>query len=185
MKKFDLRTLIFLAMCCDLGLFSKRLVAPLANLVCDSLHIPGGVGTSFSLMFLVVAAALASGFGCATVMGAVQSVLALAFGMVGSMGALSFVGYILPGAVIDLLLAATGRLEDRPRLMLVNSLAAVSASLTANAIVFRLSGVPLLLYVCVSASSGALCGMLGAGLVRRLRPVLGRSLRRQEGRAGA
>ena len=45
--------LIFLALCCDLGLFAKRIIAPAANLLTDSLHIPGGIGTSFSLMFLV------------------------------------------------------------------------------------------------------------------------------------
>ena len=56
MKKFDLRTLIILALCCDLGLFAKRIIAPVANVITDSLHIPGGIGTSFSLMFLVVAA---------------------------------------------------------------------------------------------------------------------------------
>ena len=102
MKTFRLRTLIFLALCCDLGLFSKRLIAPAANLITDFLHIPGGIGTSFSLMFLVVAAVTVDRFGCAVIMSIVQSGLALAFGMVGSMGALSLVGYIVPGLVIDL-----------------------------------------------------------------------------------
>ena len=64
-----LRRLIFFALCCDLGLVSKRLIAPIANVITDSLHIPGGIGTSFSLMFLVLAAALLPRFGCATLMG--------------------------------------------------------------------------------------------------------------------
>ena len=59
MKRFSLRNLLFLTLCCDLGLFSKRLIAPAANILTDFLRIPGGIGTSFSLMFLVVAAALA------------------------------------------------------------------------------------------------------------------------------
>lgn len=80
-------------------------------------HIPGGVGTSFSLMFLVVAAALIPIFGVATVMGAVQSVLALVFGMVGSMGALSAVGYVVPGLVIDILTAVTARLSRQAAAM--------------------------------------------------------------------
>ena len=172
MKKLDLRTLIFLAMCCDLGLFSKRLVAPLANIVTDSLHIPGGVGTSFSLMFLVIAAALVPAFGSATVMSAVQSVLALAFGMVGSMGALSVIGYVVPGVVIDILTAAAGRLPRQAAAMLINSLASVAAALTADLIVFRLGGVPLALYVSVALSSGALCGLLAEKLIRRLRPIV-------------
>ena len=101
MKHARLRRLIFLALCCDLGLFTKRLIAPVANLLTDSLHIPGGIGTSFSLMFLVIAAMLMPGFGCGILMGAVQSAIALSLGMVGSMGVLSPIGYIVPGFVID------------------------------------------------------------------------------------
>lgn len=56
MKTHNLKTIIFLSLCCDLGLLSKRLISPLANIVTDSLHIPGGIGTAFSLMFLVIAA---------------------------------------------------------------------------------------------------------------------------------
>ena len=178
MKTFRLRTLIFLALCCDLGLFSKRLISPAANLITDFLHIPGGIGTSLSLMFLVVAAVMVERFGCAAVMGAVQSVLALAFGMVGSMGALSFIGYIVPGLVIDLLLAVTRKspLSRRDRAVLANAAAAPCAALTANLIVFHLHGVVLLLYLCVSTTSGAIFGLAGAGIVRRLTPVFGAEL---------
>lgn len=174
MRKIPLKTLLFLTLCCDLGLFAKRLINPLANLFTDALHIPGGIGTSFSLMFLVIAAAVVPMFGCGTIMGAVQSVLALAFGMVGSMGALSPIGYILPGIAIDLLTWTLGRtrLSDPSKLALINSCAGVVASLTACAIVFRLQGLVLLLYLCVSATSGAVCGTLGAEIVRRIRPLL-------------
>lgn len=187
MKSYSLRTMVFLALCCDLGLFSKRLISPAANLITDFLHIPGGISTSFSLMFLVIAVTLAPKAGCVTVMGAVQSALALALGMVGSMGALSPLGYILPGVLIDLLAWAAGkkRLALLSRMMLLNSAASVCATLTANWIVFHLRGTALLLYVCVAASSGALCGLLGAQIVERLRPVLGVRLagETQEGRA--
>lgn len=175
MKQYPLRTVIFLALCCDMGLFSKRLIGPAANILTDALHIPGGIGTSFSLMFLVIAVVLVPHFGCGTIMGTVQSALALGFGMVGSMGALSPIGYILPGVVVDLLarLIRNTPLSCRDRMVLMNTVAAVCASLTANWIVFRLRGVVLLLYVCVSAVTGTLCGMLGASIVRRLKPVLG------------
>lgn len=178
MKTFPLRTLIFLALCCDLGLFSKRLIAPAANLITDLLHIPGGIGTSLSLMFLVVAAVTVERFGCAAVMGAVQSGLALAFGMVGSMGALSVIGYIVPGIVIDLLLAVTRKssLSRRDRMVLANAAAAPCAALTANLIVFHLQGVVLLVYLSVAASSGAIFGLAGAELARRLIPIFGAKL---------
>ncbi len=178
MKPNRLRTLIFLALCCDLGLFSKRLIAPAANLITDALHIPGGIGTSLSLMFLAIAAAVVDRFGCAAAMGAVQSALALAFGMVGSMGALSPVGYIVPGLAMDVILAALRRtpLPRRDCIVLSNAIAAPCAAMTANLIVFQLRGAVLLLYLCVSALSGAVFGLAGAELVRRLDPVLGRGL---------
>lgn len=58
MNKDNLKRLIVMALCCDLGLFSKRLIAPAANVLTDALHIPGGIGTAFSLMFLIVAVGL-------------------------------------------------------------------------------------------------------------------------------
>ena len=175
MKTLPLRTLIFLALCCDLGLFSKRLISPAANLLTDFLHIPGGIGTSFSLMFLVVAAVIVERFGCAAVMSVVQSALALAFGMVGSMGALSVIGYVVPGIVIDILLFVTRKspLPCRERVVLSNAIAAPCAALTANFIVFHLQGTALLLYLCVSATSGAIFGLLGAEIARRLTPIFG------------
>ena len=173
-RHMDLRRLLFLAICCDLGLFSKRLIAPLANIVTDSLHIPGGVSTSFSLMFLVIAAWLTPGVGCGTLMGALQSVLALAFGMTGSMGLLSPIGYIIPGIVIDALMYVSKKKKLFPQtaMVLANMLASASASLTANMIVFRLSGIPLLLYLSVALLSGSVCGLLCSPIVSRLSPLI-------------
>lgn len=174
MKNSNLRTLIFLALCCDLGLFAKRIIVPFANVVTDALHIPGGIGTSFSLMFLVIAAVLLPDPLCATVMGAVQSALALAFGMVGSMGVLAPIGYIVPGLVIDLVLFFTARLPlpRTERMVLANGLAAPGAALTANCIVFHLKGIPLALYLGVSASTGLLCGLLGSEVAGRLVSII-------------
>ena len=182
MKHAKLRRLIFLALCCDLGLFTKRLIAPVANLLTDSLHIPGGIGTSFSLMFLVVAAVLTPGFGCGTLMGAVQSAIALSLGMVGSMGVLSPIGYIVPGFVIDCIIVLSRKtgLRDDLTMLIANMLSAASASLTANIIVFHLSDVVLLLYVSVALTSGAICGVLGGYLVPRLRPILCAEIRKEE-----
>ena len=173
MNKDKLRRLIIMALCCDLGLFSKRLIAPAANVITDALHIPGGIGTAFSLMFLVVAAGLMPRFWCGTVMGAVQSVIALSLGMMGSMGALSPIGYIVPGFVIDCVMWAARRLNAKTQytVIIANMFSAAAASITANFIVFRLSGVVLLLYVSVALTSGAVCGALGGELLRRLQNI--------------
>ena len=185
MKHMDLRTLLFLALACDIGLFAKRIIAPFANILTDAMHIPGGIGTSFSLMFLVVAAMLVKKTGCAVLMGAMQSVIALSFGMVGSMGLLAPVGYIVPGIVIDVIVSAGEKLDwdDTFTAVIANMLAAAAAGLTANVIVFNLRGIPLMLYVAVALTSGALCGLLGTILIRRLRPaVLFHLVQKEEGK---
>ena len=174
MKKYDLKSLLFLTLCCDMGLFGKRLIAPVANILTDFLRVPGGIGTSFSLMFLVVAAMIVRKRGCATIMGIVQSAIALSLGMVGSMGALSPIGYIIPGLIIDIILAGTVHidLDERLAMTLANMAGAAAAGLTANVIVFHLSGMILALYISIALASGAIFGALGYTLVQRLRPVL-------------
>lgn len=180
MQHRKLRRLIFMALCCVFGLFTKRLIAPAANILTDSLHIPGGIGTAFSLLFLVVAAALIQRFGTASAIGAVQSVLALAMGMVGSMGALAPIGYIVPGLVIDAVLWLSRRiaLPDALSILLTNMLASLSACLVANAVVFRLTGVPLALYGTVALFSGAVCGLLAGQLYTRVSPLLQKEFRK-------
>lgn len=171
-----LRRMIFMALCCDLGIFIKRFISPLTNILTDSLHIPGGIATAFSLMFLVIAVSLMPRFGNGTIMGAVQSGIALAMGMVGSMGALTPIGYIVPGLVIDcvFLLARKTKLPLEVKMVIANALAGMSASLAANLIVFRLWGVVLLLYLSVACTCGAICGFVGAKVTKRLLPIIGK-----------
>ena len=174
MRRSRLRSLIFMALCCDLGLFTKKLMGPVANIITDSLHIPGGITTAFSLMFLVIAVALMPKFGSGTIMGIVQSGIALSLGMVGSMGMLSPIGYIMPAFMIDLVfwLGRTVGLKRGYCIILANALAGGTASLTANLIVFRLNGVVLLLYLSVACTCGVICGCLGESIAARLLPVV-------------
>ncbi len=176
MNRLKLKRLIFMALCCDLGVFAKKLIVPAANILTDFLHIPGGVGTSFSLMFIIVAAVFVPRFGSATLMGAVQSVIALCIGTVGSMGALAPLGYIIPGFAIDCVLffARKLKISRNESLVIANAIAAGTACLIANAIVFRLSGIVLLLYLSVSLTSGAICGVLAESVAGKLEPVFGK-----------
>lgn len=179
MKNYRLQRIIFLALCSDLGLFSKRLIAPAANLITDFFRIPGGIGTSFSLMFLVIAAEISWTFGDAMFMSIVQSITALAVGMTGNMGLLSPIGYIIPGLAIDLLyyISRKYNISMQLRVVAANIVSAVMASLTANMIVFHLNGFLLILYLSVAAASGSICGCLGYVLVKRLRIALSVDIR--------
>ena len=174
MKKSKLRMYIFMALCCTMGLFVKKLVNPFANIITESLHIPGGISTAFSTMFLVVACQFADMKWCGSLMGLVQGALALAMGRVGSMGALMPIGYFVPGVVTDIARIIFGRIKmtDTERIAMTNMLASVSAALTANALVFGLWGVVLVLYLAVAGVSGLAFGLLGAELTKRLKKVI-------------
>ena len=124
-------------------------------------------------MFLVIAAEIVVMKKSGTLMGTVQGFLALALGRIGSMGILAPLGYIVPGMTIDLVYSLQKYLKMSrvERMMLANGLAALMASVTANVLVFHLKGLVLLLYLCVSLTSGSIYGYLGSVIAVRLYPA--------------
>lgn len=173
MKYSRLSMLNFMALCCVLGLVVKKVINPFANVITEVLHIPGGISTGFSIMFLVIAMEIVQMKHAGTMMGVVQGFLALALGRVGSMGLLSPIGYTVPGMAIDLVyfLQKYLKFSQTERMVFANALAAVMASVTANILVFHLHGPVLWLYLCVSATSGTIYGFLGSAVVKRMNAV--------------
>ncbi len=170
MKRIRLNQMIFMALCCDCGLIAKKLISPAANVITESLHIPGGIATGFSLMFLIVAASVLKFFGCATIMSIIQSILAFSFGMVGSLGILAPIGYIVPGIAIDLCLYLSHKLlpSSTSGITTASVVSSVCACLVADILVFHLHGIVLTVYIFVAASSGAICSIPAYMLVERL-----------------
>lgn len=183
MRNSKLMKLNFMALCVVLGIVSKKLINPFANLITETLHIPGGVSTGFSIMFLVIAAEMihSSGYDsksgwtdrCGLLMGTVQGFVSLALGRVGSMGILMPIGFMATGAAIDGIYKLSEHIQCSmmERMVLANSFAALMASVTANMIVFHLRGPVLVLYLSVSAVSGMLYGFLAYTVAVRVRPV--------------
>ncbi len=192
MRQSRLSKLNFMALCCVLGLVTKKLINPFANIITEALHIPGGISTGFSIMFLVIATEIVwdNSFRrqnqsdskkqpsrlmkhCGILMGIVQGFLALCLGRVGSMGLLAPIGYIVPGIAIDLIYYIGNRFcfNRTERMVFANALAAVMASVIANMIVFSLKGPVLWLYLSVSATSGTIYGFLAVTVVGKLRKI--------------
>lgn len=183
MKNSKLLKLNFMALCVVLGIVSKKMMNPFANLITETLHIPGGISTGFSIMFLVIATEILQTPGydsesgwqdkCGLFMGTVQGFVNLSLGRVGSMGILMPIGFMATGAAIDLIYALGKHVHfsRMERMMIANSFAALMASVTANLIVFHLKGPVLVLYFGVSAVSGMIYGFLAQAVVIRIRPV--------------
>ena len=82
MKKLSARQLTLMAFCLLLGLCAKRIISPVTNVLTDFFRIPGGsAAVGFSLAFLLIGREAAPVFGSATLMGFLQSLLALALGL--------------------------------------------------------------------------------------------------------
>ena len=174
-RKFNLKSLIFMAICCDMGIVAKKLISPGAKIVTEYLHIPGGISTTVSLMFIVIGAVLCGFFGSATLMCLVQSVIALVIGTTGSLGMLAIVAYLVPGIVTDILLFLWRRFPLKYNLVeiaLTNALAGVSAALCSNILTFRIGGVLLWLYLTVAFVTGIIFGSLAYVLVSRLKRII-------------
>ena len=168
MRRSRLSDLNFMALCCVLGLFTKKMINPLANVITESLHIPGGISTGFSIMFLVVAAEVVRG-------GRKQRTdQKRRFGAGNQTNQVAGEYRNCCGTVIDVVyrVGERFRLDRTERMVFANALAAVMASVTANVIVFRLWGPVLLLYLCVSALSGTVYGFLGSAIAGRLKDLV-------------
>ena len=180
MKYSKLAMLNFMALCCVLGIFTKKMINPFANIITEALHIPGGVSTAFSIMFLVIASEVVRFSSTefterdkrylGTLMGTVQGFLALALGRVGSMGIFMPLGFMMTGIAIDLVYEAgcLFKFEAKERMIFANVAAAFTASFFANLIVFSLPIQVLGLYLCVSCISGIIFGFLGYTIKQKI-----------------
>jgi hypothetical protein len=158
--------IVFMIICCIAGVFCKKMINPYANMITDALHVPGGISTAVSLMFLVIASGVSSRKWSATIMGIMQASAAMAIGMVGSMGLLFPLAYIIPGVVIDLVMMIPfkNRISLRIKALAANIFGSISAALFADIVVFHLPLKALVVYLCLAALSGAICGLF-AGLL--------------------
>ena len=152
---------------CFAGVVVKKMINPFANMITDSLHVPGGISTAFSLMFLVIAAGVTSGKWNASIMGSMQALTALSLGMVGRMGILMPLAYLIPGIVIDLVMLIPGERSAsiKFKAFIANIFSSVSAALFADVVVFHLPLKPLLVYICLAVLSGAICGFIAGAVL--------------------
>lgn len=174
-KKISLTSLIFMALCCDMGIIAKKLISPAANIITEYLHIPGGVGTSFALMFIVIGAVACNFFGSGLLMCFVQSIISFIIGTSGSMGMFVFIAYLVPGLIIDLTLLVLRHFSLERNIVgiaFTNAFAGLSAAFCANTLTFRLIGPPLWLYLGVAFTTGIIFGALASLLLGRLTPLL-------------
>jgi len=173
LSSFSVFNIIIIAMCAALGIAVKPILVPLIHIITGPLFIPGGaVAGGFYMLFIVVAVGLTGKTGAATITCAVQAILVLVTGVIGSHGILSLITYILPGMMVDLLLIV---IRHRGCCGLCCFFAGLIANLTgtflSNVVFFRLPYIPLMLTLFAGALSGGFGGLIAWGIIKMIRGV--------------
>lgn len=170
-RRFTTRELVLMSLLAASGIACKPLISPIFNLITDFIRIPGGSCTAgFSLMFLVLGKRWVPARGAATMMAAVQALLAILWGTGSVTGVYMLASYLAPGIVIDLVmgLGMSRRVSHQAAAQAACALGVVAGAAVNNLLFFRLSLVPALLFYLLGAVSGMFGGWLATLLYRRL-----------------
>ena len=172
MNRLSARQITLMAFCLVLGLLAKRIISPVTNVLTDFFRIPGGsAAVGFSLAFLVIGREAVPFFGSATLMGFIQSLLALALGMSGYQGPIALLTYTLPGLIIDCTALAM-KTRGTIYFLCASVLSCIGSAALSNALVFHLTGPALLLWLLLAACSGVIGGFCAFMLYERVKKIL-------------
>ena len=171
LARFSIYDLIVLSLMACLGIATKPLVVPLAHIITGPLFIPGGaVAGGLYMMWIVLGAGLVGKLGAATLIAAVQAIVVMAMGMLGTHGIMSIFTYILPGLAVDLVFLVTRHRGCCSGCCFAAGIAAnTSGALLVNLIFFRLPMVPLVLTLSAAALSGGVGGLIAHGVMIRFK----------------
>ena len=165
-RYFKLSDYVILAMLAALGIASKVIIVPLAQIVTGPLFLPGGVvAGGFYMMFLILGTAITGKMGAALLVSLIQAALVTITGTFGSHGAASLFTYSLPGLAVEMWFFFSKHRGCCPFCCFI-------AGMVANvAGIFNLSFIPLMLSIAVAALSGGLGGLVASRVVRGLQKL--------------
>ena len=175
MKKryFCLSDYLIMAMLASIGIASKAIVVPLAQIITGAFFIPGGVlAGGFYMMFPVLATAIVGKRGAAFMVSLIQAVLVTITGTLGSHGAASLFTYTLAGVAVELWFLVIRHHGCCALCCFVAGMVAnLAGSFAVNVAIFNLPFVPLMLSLSLAALSGGLGGLVANLLAHRIEQV--------------
>ncbi len=164
---------VILAMLAAMGIASKVIIVPLAQVITGPLFIPGGVvAGGFFMMFIILGTAITGKLGAALLMSLVQAVLVTITGTFGSHGAASLLTYTFPGLAVEVWFFLSRHRGCCPVCCFIGGMVAnVAGTVAVNLAIFNLSLIPLLLSMAVAALSGGLGGLVASSIARNLKKL--------------
>ncbi len=160
-SNFTIRDICLMGLFAALGMVSKPIISPIANLLTDFIKIPGGsVTAGFSMMFIVFCTQCVGKKYCGLLMGVVQAAISIGSGVSATVGLLVFITYTMPGIAVDLVLCSGlfNFLPLKQRMCFAGAIAVFAGALFTNMLYFRLAFVPFLLFYIFGIISGAFGG---------------------------
>lgn len=172
-RYFKLSDYVILAMLAAMGIASKVIIVPLAQIVTGPLFLPGGVvAGGFYMMFLVLGTAITGKMGAALLVSLIQAALVTITGTFGSHGAASLFTYSLPGLAVEMWFFFSKHRGCCPFCCFIAGMVAnVAGTFAVNFALFNLSFIPLMLSIAVAALSGGLGGLVASRVVRGLQKL--------------
>lgn len=170
LARFSMFDLILLALMACLGVATKPIVVPLAQIITGPLYVPGGViAGGFYMMWLVIGAGLVRKTGAATLIAAVQALMIVSLGIFGTHGLMSLVTYLLPGVAVDLVMLLSRHKGCCIGCCFAGGIAAnISGTYLVNLVFFRLPLIPLVLSLSSALLSGGLGGIIAHSVIRQV-----------------
>lgn len=170
LKKFTAFDLLIITMMAALGIAIKPIVVPLSHIITGPLYIPGGaIAGGFYMLWIVLGYGLVNKAGSATLIGIIQALLVICIGFFGNQGMVSFITYIAPGVLVDLLyLIVRGGPHTTAGAFAGGVAANLAGTFMVSITLFRLPWIPLMLSLTSASLSGGLGGLIAYKLLDQL-----------------
>ncbi|MCR4431124.1 MAG: ECF transporter S component [Tepidanaerobacteraceae bacterium] len=164
---FDLIIISLLSAC---GIAIKPFVRLLTQMAVGTFIPAGTVAGIIYMIWIVLACAIVRKRGTALLVGIVQSVLVVAFDMLGNRGIANLLTYVVPVIVMELgMLLIPGYVYSMLTGFLAGMLVNATGSLVVGAVFMRMPMIPLMVSTMVGGISGGIGGVIGYRLAEIVR----------------
>lgn len=168
LDRFSTFDLVLISLMACMGIATKPIIVPIAQMISSPLFIPGGaLAGGLYMMWMIIGARVTGKVLTATLTGFTQGIVVIVSGFWGSHGILSLLTYTAPGLAIDLmLLAAKHRCCCLGCCFAAGMAANSCATFLVNLIFFNMPLIPMVLSLAVAALSGGIGGLIAFKIVQ-------------------
>jgi len=167
LRNFNTFDLIIISLLSACGIAIKPFVRTLTQVFTGSLIPAGAVSGIIYMIWIVLACSITKKRGTAILAGIVQSILVVAFDMLGNRGIANLLVYILPCIVMEtVMLISPGYISSTAAGFFAGAVVNMTGDFIVSAVFMRLPLIPLLISLTMAAVSGGLGGVIAFKLYK-------------------